>query len=655
MNSPSQPHANASPAVVPAISSHGVIGDLRTVALVATDGTIDWYCPQAFDSPSVFAAILDGERGGLYQIAPAVDCATRQLYLPDTNVLITRFLSPDGVGELQDFMPVTGEQRLVRRVACVRGSMRFQLQCQPRFNYGRDRHATAICPAGACFRSPSLTLTLLAAVHLEQTAAGVSSEFELNAGQTATFVLTDSNEPGARPGEIAAQRLLADTVEYWQDWISQSSYTGRWREIVNRSALTLKLLTYAPTGAIVAAPTTSLPEQLGGERNWDYRYTWIRDAALTLKPIMSLGFSDELRAFGHFLTSCLQSTPGNGSGPLQVLYGIDGRTQIPEETLDHLAGHGGSTPVRIGNDAAHQLQLDIYGEIIDAAYVLDRHTKQLPYAVWSAIASVADWLCENWDQPDEGIWETRGGRQRFTHSRLMCWVALDRAIRIAQDRGFPADLARWLSTRDQIFHRIMQRSWSESRRAFVQHEQSEVLDASVLLMPLVGFISPTDPRWLSTLDAISTELVADSLVYRYDPVVSPDGLDGAEGTFSICSFWYVEALARSGRLAEARLAFEKMLTYANHLGLYSEQVGPSGELLGNFPQAFTHLALISAAICLDGELDQMPHRPTSARTGALDTRPPAPLVSRRKSAVSGPNDDSPRAWNFVAGLGHSQA
>jgi GH15 family glucan-1,4-alpha-glucosidase len=586
----------------PPIASHGVVGDLRTVALVTTDGTIDWYCPSAFDSPSVFAAILDHEHGGHYRIAPVRDCVSKQLYLPDTNVLITRFLSPDGVGEVQDFMPVEGEQRLIRRVACVRGSMGFRLECEPRFNYGRDRHATSVSDAGACFRSPSLTLALGAAAKLERTAEGVTAELELDAGETATFVLSETDGPGSRVSEAAARRLLVETVEYWQSWISQSLYTGRWREIVNRSALALKLLTYAPTGAIVAAPTTSLPEQLGGARNWDYRYTWIRDSALTLKPILSLGFTDELQAFGRFLMGALQSPASQGNGPLQVLYGIDGRSHLPEELLDHLEGYAGSAPVRIGNDAAHQLQLDIYGEVIDAAYVLDRHEKPLPYGVWSAIASVADWLCENWDQPDEGIWETRGGRQRFTHSRLMCWVALDRTIRIARDRGFPADLARWLSVRDEIFKRIMERGWSESRRSFVQHEQSEVLDASVLLMPLVGFISPTDPRWLSTLDAIGTELVADSLVYRYDPAASPDGLDGVEGTFSICSFWYVEALARSGRLAEARLTFEKMLTYANHLGLYSEQVGPSGELLGNFPQALTHLALISAAICLDQEL-----------------------------------------------------
>jgi GH15 family glucan-1,4-alpha-glucosidase len=597
------------------IADHGVIGDLRTVALVANDGTIDWYCCPSFDSPSVFGAILDREKGGHYRISAAQECATKQLYLPDTNVLITRFLSPDGVGELQDFMPIGGEQRLIRRVACIRGSMRFRVECEPRFNYGRDQHATAVSDGGASFRSPSLDVALRTTVPLLQTAAGVSGGFELRSGQSTTFVLAEGEDAGERVGEAAAQRLLAETAAHWQDWIAQSRYTGRWREIVNRSALALKLLSYAPTGAIVAAATTSLPEQMGGDRNWDYRYTWVRDAAFTLKALLSLGFADELRAFARFLTSCLQTGASNGSGPLQVLYGIDGRTQLREEILQHLDGYGGSAPVRIGNDAAHQLQLDIYGELLDAAYLLEHHAKQMSHDVWSAIASAVEWLCENWDQPDEGIWETRGGRQRFTHSRLMCWVALDRAIRIARDRAFPADLVRWTSVRDEIFHRIMQRSWSERKQAFVQHEQTEVLDASVLLMPLVGFISPIDPRWRSTLEAIGSELVTDSLVHRYDPVASPDGLDGDEGTFSICSFWYVEALARAGRVAEARLAFEKMLTYANHLGLYSEQIGASGELLGNFPQAFTHLALISAAVTLDHELgEQATARPLLAQT-----------------------------------------
>jgi GH15 family glucan-1,4-alpha-glucosidase len=285
------------------------------------------------------------------------------------------------------------------------------------------------------------------------------------------------------------------------------------------------------------------------------------------------------------------------------MYGIDGRAELPEQILSHLEGYLGSAPVRIGNEAADQLQLDVYGEIIDAAYQMERYSGgRMPYDAWAALANTVDWLCDNWDRPDEGIWETRGGRRRFTHSRLMSWVAFDRAIRIARDRSFPADVARWERVRNDIFRRIMERSWSERRQAFVQHEDTEVLDAAVLLMPLVGFISPIDPRWLKTLDAIGSELVSDSLVYRYDPAASPDGLDGDEGTFSICSFWYVEALSRAGRVEEARLAFEKMLTYANHLGLFSEEVGPSGELLGNFPQAFTHLALISAAINLDQEL-----------------------------------------------------
>jgi pentatricopeptide repeat protein len=352
----------------------------------------------------------------------------------------------------------------------------------------------------------------------------------------------------------------------------------------------------------VAAPTCSLPEHLGGERNWDYRYTWIRDAAFTLYGLLRLGFHEEAGAFASWLGDRYVERAGRADGPLQIMYGIDGRSDLTEETLDHLEGYRGSSPVRIGNAAHDQVQLDIYGELIDSLYLYNKYGEPIGYDDWKSLVAVIEWLIDNWDTKDEGIWETRGGRQDFTYSRLMSWVAIERAIRMARQRGLPADLVRWLDCRDQITEQVMSRGWNEQRKAFVQHYGSNVLDASLLLMPLTKFIAPRDPRWLSTLDAIGEELVSDSLVYRYNAVASPDGLDGEEGTFSICTFWYVEALARAGRIEEARLIFEKMLTYGNHLGLFSEEIGPTGEALGNFPQAFTHLALISAAVNLDQQL-----------------------------------------------------
>jgi GH15 family glucan-1,4-alpha-glucosidase len=592
------------------IAEHGVIGDLHTVALVGTDGAIDWYCTPRFDSPSVFASILDKDKGGYFRIAPAgTEHTVKQLYFPDTNVLITRFLTPQGVGEVQDFMPISsGEERhrhrLIRRVVCVRGHMPFRIECEPRFDYARAEHETSRHEHGIAFRSKNLDLALEAPMELDLTERGARKDFSLSAGESATFVLERIGEDGMprRHSEDHTRELFEQTVDYWRRWLAKSRYQGRWREMVHRSALTLKLLTYQPTGAIVAAPTTSLPEQLGGERNWDYRYTWIRDAAFSLYALLRLGFPDEAESFMGWLTERFREGKKHAAGPLQIMYGIDGRSELDEIVLEHLSGYRNSYPVRIGNGAADQLQLDIYGELIDSVYLYNKYGKPVYHDAWEDLQRIVEWLCENWDNPDEGIWEVRGGQQNFVYSRLMSWVGIERAIRIARQRGLPGNLVKWLDVRDQIYRQIMLRGWSDERQAFVQHYDTEHLDASVLLMPLVKFIAPTDPRWLSTLDAIGSELVSDSLVYRYNVGASPDGLDGDEGTFSICSFWYVEALARAGRIDEARLAFEKMLTYANHLGLYSEEIGPTGEQLGNFPQAFTHLALISAAFNLDRQL-----------------------------------------------------
>jgi GH15 family glucan-1,4-alpha-glucosidase len=593
------------------IAEHGIVGDLHTIALVGTDGTIDWYCCPRFDSPSVFAAILDRERGGFYRIAPARENWTpKQLYFPDTNVLLTRFLSDEGVGEMQGFMPIARERadvhrhRLIRRILCVRGEMRFRLDLQPRFDYGRAPHEIEQHPHGVVFRSRDLCLALQATTPIACEERDVHSEFTLRAGETVTFVLEQvgADEVPRAYSEEETREEYERTIDFWRRWLHQSRYRGRWREMVNRSALTLKLLTYQPTGAIVAAPTTSLPEQLGGPRNWDYRYTWIRDAAFSLYGLLRLGFTEEAAAFMDWLTHRFRDRMEGEAGPLQIMYGIDGRAELPEETLGHLEGYRGSAPVRIGNAAAHQLQLDIYGELIDSVYLYNKYGTPIYHEAWQDLCRLIEWICAHWDQTDEGIWETRGGRKDFTFSRLMCWVALERSVRIARQRGLPSDIVRWMRARDEIYDQIMERGWNEEREAFVQHFGSGVLDASLLLMPLVKFIAPTDPRWLSTLDAITNELVSDSLVYRYNLEAAPDGLQGDEGTFSMCSFWWVEALARAGRLDEARLAFEKMLTYANHLGLFSEEIGPSGELLGNFPQAFTHLALISAAVNLDRQL-----------------------------------------------------
>ena len=590
------------------IADHGLVGDLHSVALIGSNGTIDWFCCPAFDSPSVFGSLLDADRGGFFALEAGIPARARQFYLPDTNVLITRFFAEQGVGEVQDFMPLRDSstrdrQRLIRRVQCIRGTMPFRMRAAPRFNYGSDPHDISVVPDGVLFTSSELSLYLGSTAPLAVDQRDAVSEFTLEEGGVAVFSLEEvgsSTQLRVCQAEETLDQLMS-TVHFWWDWLSASRYRGRWREVVHRSALTLKLLTYAPTGAIVAAPTTSLPEQIGGERNWDYRYVWIRDAAFCVYALLQLGFEEEATSFMDFLTRC--ATPdGSPQGPLQVMYGIDGRLDLAERELSDLEGYRGSAPVRVGNDAATQLQLDIYGELMDSVYLYDKWAQPLSSDQWEAVRVRTNWVCDNWDQPDEGIWETRGGRQKFLYSRLMCWVAVERAIRMAVHRGLPADQVHWCRVRDEIYSRIMETGWSDERQAFVQHEGSTVLDAAVLMLPLVKFISPTDPKWLSTLDELGKTLVSDSLVYRYDPEASPDGLRGQEGTFTVCSFWYVEALTLAGRLDEARISFEKMLTYANHLGLFAEQIGQTGGQQGNFPQALTHLALINAAYNLDRAL-----------------------------------------------------
>lgn len=612
-----------------AIAEHGIIGDLQTAALVSTDGSIDWFCCPRFDSPSVFGALLDEARGGLFRIRPAgVDHTARQMYLPDTAVLVTRFSTEAGAGEVVDFMPVAGttatdEHRIVRLVRCIRGSMTFDVEVAPRFDYGRAPHDLHLSEDGAVFTSNGSALTLSVVrepeddrkASVELWGEDVRASLALDAGDVRGVVLSWGADAPPRAVRVAEVRDLLDrTVHHWQDWLGRSTYTGRWREAVARSAITLKLMTYAPTGGLVAAPTAALPEQVGGERNWDYRYTWVRDASFSVHALLRLGMVEEAAYFLRWLGDRVRERVGSDSGPLNIMYRIDGSSDLKEDTLDHWGGYRGSAPVRIGNGAAEQLQLDIYGEAMDSMYDAELAGLPIPVRGWSAICSVLDWVAENWDQPEEGIWETRGGRQSFTYGRVMCWVALDRGIRMAAKRGLPAPVPRWTAARDEIYAQVVDRGFSTSRKAFVQHYDTDVLDASLLRMPTVGFIDGRDPLWTSTLEAMDAELVTDSLVYRYDPAASPDGLQGSEGTFSLCSFAWVDALTRAGRLDDARMAFEKMLTYGNHVGLYSEEIALTGEQIGNFPQAFTHLSLIDAAVGLDAALDRARARGVRAGT-----------------------------------------
>ena len=598
------------------IENYGVIGNMRSVALVSVQGSIDFLCFPDFDSPTVFAALLDLERGGSLCLAPElVDMRVKQLYLPDTNILLTRFLSDSGVAELTDFMPVADDKdkqsyghHILRMLRVIKGRIKFKMRCAPRFNYARSGHAAHMQEGSVCFvpdapECPNMALHATFPIQLDGNDAVAS--FTLSAGETAMLAFGEVDEEEKGGMEVLdadnVTQHFEETARYWRAWISRSNYTGRWREMVNRSALVLKLMCSAQYGSLIAAPTFGLPERVGGERNWDYRYTWLRDSSFSLYAFMRLGFVEEATAFTQWLRDRVHEDAERG--PLQVMYRLDGRQDLEEEILDSLSGFMNSRPVRIGNAAYQQLQLDIYGELMDAVYLANKYGDGISHSGWQNLQRILDWLAKNWNRPDEGIWEVRGGAREFLHSRLMCWVAFDRMIRLSDKRSLAAPVEKWREIRDTIYEDIFANFWSEELQSFVQYKGSQTVDASVLLMPLVRFISPADGRWLSTMDAIEKRLTEDSLVYRYDNIISPvDGLSGNEGSFTACSFWFIECLARSHQVDKARLLFDKMLGYANHLGLYSEQLGSSGEHLGNFPQAFTHLALISAATYLDRAL-----------------------------------------------------
>lgn len=590
------------------IENYGIIGNLKTVALVSLNGSIDFMCAPKFDSPSVFATMLDSQRGGFCAIEPDLEnLTTKQLYFPGTAILLTRFFSDDGIAELTDFMPIaTGNKSstsaIVRHIKTVRGSIKFKFSCIPRFGYSESDYEVIKDNDQLIFscEKEKLNIKIAANVPLVVRKKNGYAEFTLEEAETATIVL-EFLKPEEQGEELSFYENDAyhETKEFWVKWINKTSYNGRYSELIRRSAITLKLLTSAEFGSVVAAPTFGLPEALGGDRNWDYRFTWIRDAAFTMYAFLSLGFYDEATAFIDWIFGLCQKID------LQLIYQIDGNPDIDEKELKHFEGYQQSKPVRIGNAAANQVQIDIYGELIDTIYIYNKSYKPITYQFWTLIEKQIGQVIKNWKKPDHGIWEIRSEEKEFLHTRLMCWVAMDRAIKIAEHRSFPYPEKEWHEIRSEIYNDIYNNFWNEKLNAWVQYKGAKHVDASVMLMPLTHFISPMEPRWLSTMKVIEKELLLDVLVYRYrNGFKKIDGLEGEEGTFNMCSFWYIESLAKSGELDKAVEYFEKMISYSNHLLLFSEELGKKGEHLGNFPQAFTHLALISAAVELNKQISR---------------------------------------------------
>jgi len=590
------------------ISSYALIGDSHSSGLVSREGSVDWACFRRLDAPSTFARILDWDRGGFCSLAPLGAEPDGRAYLPNTMVLESGFRAGDARGKTTDLFAVSSASQaheaervhpyhqLIRIAEGVTGTTEWEFVCRPRFEYGIVQPRVTLSGERlALLVGGSEALVVASSVPLRAEDGAVTATLRLRDGERAWFALTRH-----RPEDVRAEPMddeevnhrLAHTYGFWREWADLCSYDGPYGAEVVRSALTLKALTNAPTGAIVAAPTTSLPEVPGGVRNWDYRYCWLRDSAFTLYALQLLGYSSEARAFLDWLT---RTTAGRADD-LQVLYGIGGERLLPEVELDHLEGYRGSRPVRIGNAAARQFQLDVYGEVLDTAHLWRRAGGHIAPEVWSFLRECVRCIGERWRDPDEGIWEVRGGPRHFVHSKAMCWVGVDRAIKMAQALGESEPLDEWRGLRDEIHGDVLERGFDRELGTFVQAYGSRSLDASAMLLPLVGFIRADDPRMISTVAAIQERLTTDGLVHRY---LAEDGLPGEEGTFAICSFWLVDNLALQGKADEARALFERVCSLANDVGLLAEQIDPrTREQLGNFPQAFTHVALINGAFHL---------------------------------------------------------
>ena len=583
------------------IEDYALIGDTQTAALVGLDGSIDWLCLPRFDSPACFSALLGDESHGRWLLAPAAEVRrTERRYRKDTLVLETDFHTDDGVLRVVDSMPIRDQAPDVVRVAhCIKGRVTVRMELILRFDFGHVvpwvRHTgdgeglTAIAGPDAIHFVPGRPTT---GEDLTTTA-----QFELEAGESVPFVLTwyPSHEP--EPDPVDAHAATKDTTRWWRHWSGRSRYDGRHRDLVQRSLITLKALTYAPTGGIVAAPTTSLPEAIGGVRNWDYRFCWVRDATLTLQALLHAGYTEEAGAWRDWLLRAVAGSPDE----MQIMYGPAGERRLTEIEVDWLPGYEGSTPVRIGNAASDQFQIDVFGELMDALLLAREDGLSSDDDAWTLQVALMAYLEEVWDEPDEGLWEVRGGRRHFVHSKVMAWVAFDRAVRMAEEFGREGPVDRWRELRAQVHREVCERGFDRERGTFTQSYGSRGLDAATLMIPLVGFLEPGDERVTGTVEAIMRELYVDGFVLRYDTHDAEDGFPPGEGAFLPCSFWLADCLAMIGRTDEANALFDRLAGLANDVGLLAEEYDPRlGRMVGNFPQAFTHVGLVNTAMNLDG-------------------------------------------------------